>query len=88
MQTIAILIFPGFQLLDAAGPIGAFEMPARGITPSPYQLKIIARDPGPVVSSSGAALMAEPLGDPAAIDTLIIAGGQGTGGRDVLHGND
>lgn len=79
MKTIAFLIFPGFQLLDAAGPIGAFEMPARGIAPAPYRLKIIARDPGSVVSSSGAALIAEPLGDPADIDTLIIAGGQGTG---------
>ena len=29
-RTIGVLIFDDFQLLDAAGPIGAFEMPMRG----------------------------------------------------------
>jgi transcriptional regulator GlxA family with amidase domain len=77
-KLIAFLIFPDFQLLDAAGPIGAFEMPMRGISPPPYSLKIIARAPGKVVSSSGAALYAEAMPAPATIDTLIIAGGQGT----------
>jgi hypothetical protein len=29
MRTIGVLIFPDFQLLDAAGPIGAFEIAGR-----------------------------------------------------------
>jgi transcriptional regulator GlxA family with amidase domain len=77
-RTIAFLIYPNFQLLDAAGPIGAFEMPTREISPAPYALKVIARIPGLVTSSSGAIMLAEELGDPAAIDTLVVAGGQGT----------
>ena len=77
-RAIAFLIYPDFQLLDAAGPIGAFEMPTREIRPAPYALRVIAADPGLVKSSSGASLWAEPLGDPADIDTLVVAGGQGT----------
>ena len=77
-RTIAFLIYPDFQLLDAAGPIGAFEMPARGMTPAPYALKVIAKVSGLVTSSSGVALAAEPLPDPASIDTLVVSGGQGT----------
>lgn len=78
MKTIAFLIFADFQLLDAAGPIGAFEMPTRGVQPAPYRLEVIAREPGLVTSSSGAAMAAAGFGDPARIDTLIVAGGQGT----------
>ena len=80
MKTIAVLIYPDFQLLDAAGPLGAFEMPMRGLNPAPYRLKVIAEEPGLVVSSCGAALQAEGLGDSAEIDTLIVAGGWGTQG--------
>ncbi len=80
MKTIAILIFPDFQLLDAAGPIGALEMPMRGMAPPPYRLRLIAREPGLVTSSSGIALQAEGFCDPADLDTLIVAGGQGTAG--------
>ena len=77
-RTIAFLIYPNFQLLDAAGPIGAFEMPAREMDPPPYALKVIAKTSGLVTSSSGVIMLAEAFGDPAAIDTLVVAGGQGT----------
>ena len=76
-RTIGILIFPDFQLLDAAGPIAAFEIASRGTTPPAYRLRMLAREPGPVASSSGAALCAEGFADPAALDTLIVAGGLG-----------
>jgi transcriptional regulator GlxA family with amidase domain len=75
-RTIAFLIFPGFQLLDAAGPISTFEVANRR-EPRPYRLRIIAMTPGPVESSSGATLLAEAPGR-GAIDTLIVAGGVGT----------
>jgi transcriptional regulator GlxA family with amidase domain len=76
-RTIAVLIFPDFQLLDAAGPIAAFETAGRTTAPPAYRLRIIARTAGPVVSSSGAQLIAEPLIDDPP-DTLIVAGGWGT----------
>lgn len=82
-RSIGILIFEDFQLLDAAGPIGAFEMPMRGMSPPPYELSIIAPAPGPVRSSSGAAMMADPMPAKPAYDTLVIAGGWGT--RTVMH---
>ena len=41
-RSIGIVIFEQFQLLDVAGPIGAFEMPMRGLNPSPYALSVVA----------------------------------------------
>ena len=77
MRTIAILIFPDFQLLDAAGPIAAFDTAARDSTPPSFRLRVIARTAGPVTSSSGAQLIAEGLFDDP-LDTLIVAGGWGS----------
>lgn len=77
-RTIGVLIFNDFQLLDAAGPIGAFEMPMRGMKPPPYELSIIAPVPGPVRSSSGASMMAGPMPRQPKYDTLVISGGWGT----------
>ncbi|HWB49782.1 MAG TPA: GlxA family transcriptional regulator [Stellaceae bacterium] len=81
-RTIAFLIFPDFQLLDAAGPITVFETAGRDdpgcrAQSSAYRLRVVAREGGPVISSSGTALTAEAFtGEP--IDTLIVAGGWGT----------
>ena len=76
-RTIAILIFPDFQLLDAAGPITAFEAGGRESAPPAYRLRVIARAAGPVTSSSGVQLIAEAFSDDP-LDTLIVAGGWGT----------
>ena len=69
-RRVSVLIFPGFQLLDAAGPIAAFE--AAG----DYELRVIAAAPGPVRSSSGVRWIAEGL-PRADGDTLMVAGGEG-----------
>ena len=76
-RTIGILIFPDFQLLDAAGPVAAFELASRGAEPPPYRLRLLAREGGPVASSSGVALVAESLDRAGTLDTLIVAGGRG-----------
>jgi transcriptional regulator GlxA family with amidase domain len=76
-RTVAVLIFPQFQLLDAAGPITVFEAAGREAAPPAYRLRVMARAAGPVVSSCGVPLVAEPLID-GALDTLIVAGGWGT----------
>src|ERR1700730_4519449 len=76
-RTTAILVFPDFQLLDAAGPITAFEAGGRETAPPAYRLRGIGRAAGPVASSSGVQLVAEAFpADP--LDTLIVAGGWGT----------
>jgi transcriptional regulator GlxA family with amidase domain len=77
-RTIGILVFPQFQLLDAAGPVAAFELASRGTDPAAYRLRILARDAGPVASSAGVALTAESFTETTAFDTLIVAGGLGT----------
>jgi transcriptional regulator GlxA family with amidase domain len=77
-RSIGVLIFDNFQLLDAAGPIGAFEMPMRGIKPSPYTMEIIAPEAGPVRSSAGAVWLADAMPERPKYDTVIIAGGFGT----------
>jgi len=72
-----IVLFPGFQLLDAAGPIAAFEI-ASHHAPGAYPLRLGASLPGMVPSSSGVALAAEALPPPSRVGTLLVAGGNGT----------
>jgi transcriptional regulator GlxA family with amidase domain len=76
-RRIAFLIYPEFQLLDAAGPIAAFEVAAR-YEPGSYSLRVVAAEPGLVTSSSGVSMQARPLGRARDIDTLVIAGGDGS----------
>jgi transcriptional regulator GlxA family with amidase domain len=71
------VLFADFQILDAAGPIAAFEIAGR-FCPGAYTLTIVAPTPGPIVSSSGATMAAGPLGEATDIDTLIVAGGDGS----------
>ena len=73
---IGVLIFPDFQLLDAAGPISVFEIAAR-FAGQPPSIKVLAATPGPVRSSSGAEISARGLKSAGAITTLIVAGGEG-----------
>jgi transcriptional regulator GlxA family with amidase domain len=73
---IGVIVFPDFQLLDAAGPISVFEIAARyaGV---PRSIKVVAATPGPVRSSSGVEMLARKFGPAGAITTLLIAGGDG-----------
>jgi transcriptional regulator GlxA family with amidase domain len=73
---IAFLVYPGLQLLDAAGPISAFEIAER-ICPGSYELRVIASRAGAVRSSAGVRLEARSLGRAGTIDTLVVAGGDG-----------
>jgi len=73
---ISVLVFPNFQLLDAAGPISVFEIAAR-LAGQPPSIKVVAATPGPVRSSSGVEILARSLKAAGAISTLIVAGGEG-----------
>ena len=75
-RRIAVVIFPGFQILDATGPIAAFEIAGRFV-PGSYELAVMTVEPGAVASSSGVALCAGPLLDEP-FDTVMVAGGEGT----------
>lgn len=76
-RRVAFLVYPDFQLLDAAGPIAAFEIAER-YKPGSYTLRVVAVEPGLVVSSSGVSMHAGPLGRALAVDTLVVVGGVGS----------
>jgi transcriptional regulator GlxA family with amidase domain len=73
---IGVLIYPGFQLLDAAGPIAAFEIAGR-LVRRPASIKLIAATPGAVRSSAGLEMLARSLRAASGMQTLIVAGGEG-----------
>jgi transcriptional regulator GlxA family with amidase domain len=73
---IGVLVFPQFQLLDAAGPISVFEVAAR-FAGQLSSIKVLAVTPGPVRSSAGIEMLARGLKPSGAITTLLVAGGEG-----------
>jgi len=76
-RELVFLIFPDFQLLDVTGPIAAFEIAGRYV-PGSYTMRVAAAQPGMVPSSSGLAMLAGAFGRARSIDTLIVAGGDGS----------
>lgn len=71
-RTVAILAFPGFQVLDATGPHEVFA----GVGDDVH---VVARRAGPVRSESGLAVIAEHWDDVSGpLDTLVVAGGPAT----------
>ena len=75
-RRIAFVIFPEFQLLDATGPIAAFEIAGR-YKPGTYALEMVGPERGPIRSTSGVAVCAEGLTE-GPFDTIVVAGGEGT----------
>jgi transcriptional regulator GlxA family with amidase domain len=77
-RSIAIVLHPGFQLLDTAGPTAAFEIAER-LRPGSYEFIVmtpgLSRASARVVSSSGLSLAAEPLRD-GPFDTVVVSGGE------------
>ncbi|WP_317214206.1 GlxA family transcriptional regulator [Gluconobacter sp. GP1] len=77
IKHIGILLYPDFQLLDAAGPITAFEI-AGGMANDAYGLSLLSRDGGSVRSSAGIALDTTAMWKGGPLDTLIVIGGNGS----------
>jgi transcriptional regulator GlxA family with amidase domain len=73
---VHVLVFPEFQLLDATGPIAAFEMPRGPQDQATYEIRVVSRHGGSVRSSAGVALVSEPWSED--VDTLLVSGGSGT----------
>lgn len=73
-RSVALVVYPGVQLLDVAGPLEVFRTAAE-IVPGAYTIDLVANRP--VTTSSGLPLATGPLpvGD---LDTLVVAGGPGT----------
>ena len=83
-QRIGVLVFPDFQLLDAAGPVSAFEIADRH-RPGSYAVEIVSRDGGLVRSSGAAAVDSRPFDASDRFDTLLVSGGEGTRGPAICE---
>jgi len=75
MHTVGFYVSPGFQLLDFAGPAGAFEAANNELESPVYRVSVLAAHEGAVRNSLGIAIAAGSLDD-AVLDTLIVIGGR------------
>lgn len=81
---IAIPLFPGFQVLDVAGPLAVFEAASHFAgRAGGYTASLVSCDGGPVTSSAGVAMQSRPLSAARRPDTLLVPGGAGTREGDV-----
>ncbi|MDE1146005.1 MAG: GlxA family transcriptional regulator [Azospirillaceae bacterium] len=80
MRSIAIVIFPGVQALDVAGPLDVFAE-ANGFLPPEdhYGITVLGTEAGPFRASNGMRMVPDRVIDPAAdrFDTVLVAGGPG-----------
>ena len=75
-RAIGFLVYPGFQLLDATGPIAAFEIAGR-LAAGAYALHFLSLHGGLTPSSAGVTIQTTALADAPHLDTLLISGGDG-----------
>jgi transcriptional regulator GlxA family with amidase domain len=80
---VVIVVFDGFQPLDAVGPFEVFSGANRAARAlgraGGYQVTLASVDGQPVRSESGLGLCTEPLAEASGrIDTLVLSGGGGT----------
>jgi len=81
---VAILLYPGVQSLDVAGPLEVFSgaqrvLEERARAERGYAVTLLARERGPLRTSSGLTLVPDATfaAAPDPIDTLIVPGGVG-----------
>ncbi|WP_433442299.1 GlxA family transcriptional regulator [Nonomuraea sp. CA-141351] len=75
-RRVLIVVFPGFQLLDMAGPADVFATADLLVPEGGYQIEVAAVGGGAVSAGNGVTVTASALGEVAGpIDTLLVAGG-------------
>jgi transcriptional regulator GlxA family with amidase domain len=72
MSRVTILVYDGFQILDATGPAAAFEI--AGHFGAPYSVRLASLQGGRVASSGGIVVEAVPLASALQCDILLIPG--------------
>ena len=85
-RRVVLATFPGAQILDVTGPLEVFSTAGREVrerspgAADPYRLEVVASRAGPIETSSGIEVVARASvrGLRGRIDTLIVAGGEGT----------
>ena len=90
MHHVAIVVYPGFELLDVSGPASVFNVANRALgqrgVSEFYKIGLFSPDGGAVESSSGVALETRPIAKLRAAEaqTLLIAGAEGEHLRPAL----
>ncbi len=73
-RNIVFFVYPGFDLLDLAGPMSVFG--DVGIyRDNPYVLQVVSETGGPIASTVGAPVLTTRLDDQVPIDTFVVVGG-------------
>ncbi|MGR9394863.1 GlxA family transcriptional regulator [Rhizobium leguminosarum] len=75
MQTIAFLLYPGFQIMGLAA-VSAFEFTNLHFREKVYDIRYLSEAGGSLRTSLGMTIETEPFGDPG-FDTLIVTGAPG-----------
>ncbi|KAF0095458.1 MAG: transcriptional regulator AraC family [Puniceicoccaceae bacterium 5H] len=75
MHAIGFLIYEGFQLLDLAGPVCAFQNALDAEGEPVYRVRVLSATGGSVLSNAGIAVDSERV-TRCRLDTLIVVGGQ------------
>lgn len=74
MKIAGMLLFPGFELLDAFGPLEMF-----GLSPDRFKIETVGEVAGPVASDQGPkGVIDRSFAEAAPYDVLLIPGGHGT----------
>jgi transcriptional regulator GlxA family with amidase domain len=83
-RRVGILVFPEVEVLDFCGPFEVFSVTRldedkRRQSESPYEVVLIAENPGVVVATGGLKVVADHgLDDCPPLDLLVVPGGWGT----------
>src|SRR5438552_2330138 len=75
VRRVVALALPRTQALDLAGPIDVFASATERVSPG-YAGELVTPGGGHVRCANGLRIAAEPLPEPAPMDTLLVLGGE------------
>ncbi len=82
MHHVVFLVYPGFELLDTAGPASVFNGANRALErqgrPAFYTVELVSAEGGAIESSSGVAVETRPITEvrPGGAQTVLVAGAE------------
>jgi transcriptional regulator GlxA family with amidase domain len=77
-RTVLVVAFPDVQALDVVGPLEVFAMANRHSPDPAYATALVSAAGRPITTSSGLQLATERISTRGPVDTLMVAGGDGT----------
>jgi len=77
-RPVIIVAFPDVQALDVVGPLEVFAMANRYGADPAYDTAVVSASGQPITTSSGLSLATDRASRRESIDTLLVAGGNGT----------